>query len=259
MGGPKWCQVKMPKLLFWDCLICLKLLALQISGLDFCSLCWHQEIFQWTSPKNLEKVVFFCLGGVFMPVWLFGVGAKHKLAQFCSDFLIKVIFQKFVFSSAENAISSHMQAKMATFSFAPVSGWGPRKRFSSVACWVSGLCCLGYDWWRIQSDYIQNVRVRGREAEKPDRRTDRPSMKINKDREGRNTENKIKHNEKGKTIKHDKIIWYWHSFIQFVLCLSSFLGGRVGFLFIFMFAPFDFVSTLLFLLLLLLLLLVLMM
>ena len=41
---------------------------------------------------------------------------------------------------------------------------------------------------------IQNVRVRGREAEKPDRLTDRQPVKANKDREGRKKEKK---HEKG--------------------------------------------------------------
>ena len=83
--------------------------------------------------------------------------------------LRRSLFHKFVCVGAETLYFPHMRANMAEFSFAPVSVWGPifARKLSFEACWV----CGGMIGDRRMVT-IQNVRVRGRAAEKPDRQTD---------------------------------------------------------------------------------------
>ena len=65
-----------------------------------------------------------------MGVWLSGEnGQDANLHDFAVTYFEKGKFSKFCLCRCKNTIFSHMRAKMAKFSFAPVLGWGHETAF----------------------------------------------------------------------------------------------------------------------------------
>ena len=146
--GVKW---KCSKYCLGHFLICLKLLILKVSGLD---LCWKwRAFFQvlmtfgdiWVgmSKRPREIVFFVCSGRVHS--WVFGCLVRMGKTQIWAILLWRILkkgkFLRICLCRCRQHYIFHMGANMAKFTFAPVSGCGPK--ICTKMCFVGGM--LG--WW----------------------------------------------------------------------------------------------------------------
>ena len=129
-NGVKW---KCSKYCFGHFLICLKLLILKISGVEFCwkwcaiskRFWWHLEIFGWASQNKTREIWFFGSGGVaFMGAWLSGEnGQAVNFRKLVLLFSTEGTFSKCLRRQGENTLYFPIyQQSCKNFQSHPFSG-----------------------------------------------------------------------------------------------------------------------------------------
>ena len=107
-------------------------------------------ILGWVSQKH-QKIGFSDLGGVHS--CLLGClvkRAKHKLAQFCSNFLEKLLIFKGLFVWVQITLTLHMNGRnFQIFVCTPIFGWGHKSAQKQFSYGAFGLVLFfggGNDW-----------------------------------------------------------------------------------------------------------------